>query len=108
MAAFDTGSHGRGHPQRIMSLAEVVIREIERHRSLKVLKLFAESVREAGEPSAVHPQRVVLLLNVAGRDPINVGHSSHYHANFQRICIEIRFVKKWFLDVFSGWIGGCG
>jgi len=47
-----------------MRFAEVVIREIQRNRSLKVFKLFAESVCQTGEASAVHAQRVVLLFDM--------------------------------------------
>ena len=49
-----------------MRLAEVVIREIERDRSLKIRQFLAESVGQSAESSAVHPQGVVLLLNVDG------------------------------------------
>ena len=45
MAAFDASGHCRGHLQSLVRFAEVVIREIERNRSLKVFKLFAERVR---------------------------------------------------------------
>ena len=64
MAAFDACGHCRRHSERTVSLAKVVIREIERNRSLEILKLFAESIREPGKPSAVHPHRVSLFLNV--------------------------------------------
>jgi hypothetical protein len=52
-----------------------VIREIQRDRSLKVFKLFAESVRQTSQTAAVHPQRVILLFNVACGNPANVRHS---------------------------------
>ena len=45
-----------------MNLAEIIVSEIERDRSSKVFKLFAERVGQAGKPSAVHPQRVIPLL----------------------------------------------
>ena len=51
-----------------MSLAEVVISEIERDRSFKILKLFAESIGETGQPAAMHTKRVVLLFHMASGD----------------------------------------
>src|SRR5437016_4668200 len=75
MAAFDSCGHCRGHSQRTMRLAEVVIREVERDRSFKVLKLLAESVCQASKTAAVHPERVILLLDVAGCDSAHVWHS---------------------------------
>src|SRR5205807_335592 len=75
MAAFDSCGHCRGHSQRTMRLAEVVIREVERDRSFKVFKLLAESVGQPCESAAVHPERVILLLDVAGCDSAHVWHS---------------------------------
>jgi len=49
-----------------MNFSEVVIREIECDRSLKILNLFAESIGETGQPAAVHVQGVILLFNMAG------------------------------------------
>ena len=54
----------RGHADCTVHLAKVVICEIQRNRSLKVFQLFAESIRQAGKPSAMHSQGVVLLFNV--------------------------------------------
>ena len=48
-----------------MPFAEVVIREIQRDRSFKVFNLFAESVREARQSAAVHPQCVILFFGIA-------------------------------------------
>ena len=47
-----------------MSFHEVVIAKVERNRSLKVFQLFAESVCEASEATAVHAEGVILLFNV--------------------------------------------
>ena len=47
-----------------MPFAEIVIREIERDGRFKVLNLFAECVGQSSETAAVHPQRVILFLNV--------------------------------------------
>jgi len=47
-----------------MQLAEVVIREIERDRSLKVFQLFTECACEARKASAVHPQCVILFFDM--------------------------------------------
>ena len=60
-----------------MNLAEVVICEIQGDRSLKVFKLFTESVREAREPTAVHSQRVILLFNVRRANAAHVRHSAN-------------------------------
>ena len=67
---------------------EVIIREIQRNRSLKVFKLFAESVRQASQSAAVHPQRVILLFNMRRGNPRHVRHAAHnrlfsFH-NFRR------------------------
>ena len=64
MTFFNAGGHRWRHADCQMRFHEVVIREIERNRSLKIFKLFAESVREACQAAAVHPQRVILLFNV--------------------------------------------
>lgn len=40
-----------------MNLAKVTICEIQRDRSFKIFQHFAESVRQLGQPAAVHPQR---------------------------------------------------
>ena len=58
-----------------MGFAEVVIREVEGNRSLKVFKLLAKSVRQACEPAAMHPQRMVLLFNLRRANAGNVRHS---------------------------------
>ncbi len=47
-----------------MPLAEIVIRNVQRDRCLKVFNFFAECVCQPSEPAAVHPQRVILFLNV--------------------------------------------
>src|SRR5262245_45044893 len=51
--------------QGSVRLDEVVIREIEIHRSTKIREFFAEGIGQAGQAAAVHPQGMVLLLNVA-------------------------------------------
>jgi hypothetical protein len=60
------GSSGLGWScfDRNAPLAEVAIREIQSHGSLKVFELFAESIGQPGKPTAVHSQGVVLLLDV--------------------------------------------
>jgi hypothetical protein len=69
MRRFNASRHCWRHPQSLVSFAEIVIREIQRDRSLKVFKLFAECVRETSQTAAVHPKRVILLFNVARRNP---------------------------------------
>jgi len=66
LALFDARFHCRRAANRTMNFSEVVIREIECDRSLKILNLFAESIGETGQPAAVHVQGVILLFNMAG------------------------------------------
>src|SRR5208282_4248085 len=76
-ATFDACGLRWSHADGAIGFAEVVIREIEGNRSLKVFKLLAESVRQAREPAAMHPQRVILFFNVAGGDAANVRHARY-------------------------------
>ena len=73
MAVFNASGHCRSHSQCPMSLDEIVIREIQRDRSLKVFKLFAECVRQSCEPAAVHPQCVILFLDMRRGDAAYIG-----------------------------------
>jgi hypothetical protein len=61
----------------IYAFAEIITSENKRNRSFKVFKLLAESVREA---AAVHPQRMILPLNVAGRNSAHVRHTGNNRA----------------------------
>ena len=45
IAAFDSCGHCRGHFQRTMRFAEIIIHEIQRNRSFKVFGLFRKCVR---------------------------------------------------------------
>ena len=56
-----------------MSLDEVVIAKVEGNRSLKVFKLLTERIRQSCEAAAMHSQRVILFLNMAGRNAVHVG-----------------------------------
>jgi len=76
-ARFHARSHCRGHAQRAMNFAEVVIREIQRNRSLKVFKLFAECLRQPGQPAAVHPQRELLAFDMRSANLGNIRHPGH-------------------------------
>src|SRR6266480_5138279 len=58
-----------------MNLAEIVVCEIESNRSLKVIKLFAESVRQTSQSAAVHSQSKVLAFDVRRSNPAHVRHS---------------------------------
>ena len=73
MAGLDARRHRRSHSQRVVRLAEVIVSEVQGDRTLKVLELFAERVGQTSQATAVHPQRVVLLLDVARRYPAHVG-----------------------------------
>jgi hypothetical protein len=44
---------------------------MQRNRSFEIFQFLAESVREAGQAAAVHPQRVVLFFNVACGNQFN-------------------------------------
>jgi hypothetical protein len=44
-----SGFHRRGHAQRLVNPAKVVVHEIQRYRVLHVLDLFAESVCQPRE-----------------------------------------------------------
>src|SRR5205809_742778 len=68
-------SHCGSHPQRAMRLEKVVMSEVQRNRSLEVLKFLAESVGQPCEPSAVHPQRKVLTLDVRRGNAVHIRHS---------------------------------
>lgn len=51
-----------------MDLAEIVIGHVQGNGGFEVFKLLAESVCEPGETAAMHPQGVVLLLDVGRAD----------------------------------------
>ena len=72
LIGFDARRLGGSHPNPKVRFAEVVIREIERDRSTKVFQLLAECVGKPGKPAAVHPQCVVLLLNVRRGNTANI------------------------------------
>src|SRR6266404_1436656 len=61
-----------------MRLAEVVICKVERDRRFKALNLFAESVCQSREATAMHPQSVVLFFDMACCDSANVWESLDY------------------------------
>ena len=75
MARFDARSHCLGASNRQVRFAETIVREVERDRSFKICQFFAECVREARQPAAVHPQRMVLLFNLRRANAGNVRHS---------------------------------
>ena len=64
-----------------MRFHEIVIHEIQRARSLKIFKFFAERIGEPRQAAAVHPQRVILLFNVASGNPRHVRHQIHSFPN---------------------------
>ena len=75
-AAFDACGLRWRHADGAIDFAEVVIREIQGNRSLKVFKLSAECVRQTGESAAMHTQRVILLFNMARGDSAQIGHTA--------------------------------
>ena len=60
--------HRGRHTQALVKPHKVIMREVQRHRSLQVFQLLAERVRKAREAAHAHPHRQVLALNKAGRD----------------------------------------
>jgi len=52
---FNANRSGWRGFDRDMTLAEIVIREIERDRSLKVFQFLAKGVREPGQSASLHP-----------------------------------------------------
>ena len=58
-----------------MSFHEIILAEIQRNSSLKILQLFAKGIREARQAAAMHPQRMILLFNVRRTNAIHVGHA---------------------------------
>src|SRR5205085_11219251 len=65
---FDASRHCWRAAHGAVELDEVVIRIMQTDRSAKVFKLFREGVCEATQPATVHPQGVILFLDVARRD----------------------------------------
>ena len=63
-----------------MGLHEVVIAVMERDSSFEVFQLFAESIRKTAQSAAVHPQGMILFLNVARGDQINDRASCNWRA----------------------------
>lgn len=76
MTLFNASGHRWRHADCAVRLDEIVIREIQRDRSFKVFKLLAESVCQASQATAVHPQRVILLFNVRRGDQSHVWRSA--------------------------------
>jgi hypothetical protein len=76
-----------------MSLAEIIISEIERNGSSKVFKLFAKRIGQSGEPAAVYTKSMILLLNVRGRKPAYVRHSGNDRGGRTVIALAISGVK---------------
>ena len=69
---LDTRSHRRSHAERVVTLYEVVIGEVQTNRSNEVLMLLAEGQRKAGETAHVQPGRCIQPFNVAGRNQVFV------------------------------------
>ena len=84
MAVFDASGHRWCHSDCLVRFHKVVIREIQSDRSLKVFKFFAECIRETGQAAAMHPQSVVLFLDVGRCNPCHVRRTTdsclfHFH-----------------------------
>ena len=77
MSFFNTSRHCGRHSQGDMRLAEVVMREIQSNHSFKVFKLFSESIDQPRETATMHPQSVVLLLDMRGCNPAHVPQTVH-------------------------------
>lgn len=60
-----------------MPLAEVIVAQIQSNGSFKILNLLAECVRQPRQTAAVHPQCVVLLLDMGGGNAGKIRHPAH-------------------------------
>ena len=65
---LDTGSLGWRRLDGGGPLAEVIVGEIKRNRSPQNFPAFCRGRFVSGEPSAMHSQSVVLLLDMRGRN----------------------------------------
>ena len=80
----------------------VIICEIERDRSFKILKFLAECVRETSQTAAMRPQRVILLFNVRRGNVAHVRHSRNDSLfNFDHFRPFPRLDTKTSLDTLS-------
>jgi hypothetical protein len=81
-----------------MRFHKIIVTEIQCNRSLKVFKLFAESVCEPSQAAAVHPQRVILLFNMRRANPIHVRHTGNNRSfssyNFRRTVTASRILGE--------------
>jgi hypothetical protein len=50
-----TGFHPGCNPQRFMNPHKIIVGEMERHGSLKILQILTESVCKPGEAPHLHP-----------------------------------------------------
>jgi len=64
----------------LVSFAKVVIREIQRNGGFKVFKFLAERIGQPRESAAVHPQRVILLLDMRRGNLVCVRHPGNDRA----------------------------
>src|SRR5436309_330430 len=80
LALFNASLLRGSATNRAVHLAKVVIREIQRNRSLKVFQLLTECVCQPRESAAVHSQGVILLFNMRCGNEIHVWHSGNDRA----------------------------
>src|SRR5665213_377835 len=52
--------HGRGGTQGLVKPHEIIVREVEANRRLKVFDLLREAIGQAGKPAHLHPHCQVL------------------------------------------------
>ena len=64
----DAERHGRGHAQRLMHTAEIVVHDIERDGGAVIDEILAETVRQSREPALAHAKRQILPFDIAGAD----------------------------------------
>jgi hypothetical protein len=74
-AIFDASRLRGCHSDCAMRFAEVVIREIESDRSLKIFKLLLKAFVSPCQAAAGHPQCEILFFNVKLANAIHVRHS---------------------------------
>src|SRR6266566_2618727 len=70
--SLDSRCHRRSSSQRIVTFHEIVVREVQGNRCLKVLFLLAESVSQTGQAPHVKAGRTIQPLSVTRRSQTQV------------------------------------
>ena len=65
-------SHRRGHPQRRMHAAEIVMREVQSASGFQVRQLLRESIRQPSKPPHLHSHSQILPLDMRRANMLRV------------------------------------